>query len=391
MKKELPFILVLLVLLVLYLLLGDASKPVDWSENYSMKKKEPYGTYIVTKALPFLFPEGDIHFSTRSVNHTLQREWEMREGYLFVNRTFDVNEEELDLLLSYVEAGNILFVSATLFPDQLLASFHLSTTVDWGNFSHTLKYRKEKTYHYSGFCQVFEPGENFAGEILGLQDEDEVNFVRVPYGEGEVYLHCYPEGFSNKGLLDTLTGDYYAAVLSHLPPDIDIIWDEYQKSGRGYYADEDSPMRVILGIPALRLGYYLVLLGALLFLIFRSKREQRIIPVVLPPENQTLEFVATVSSLYYKQRDHTSIALKRIDGFLKEVRYHYKLRTDLLDEHFAVLLSERSGVAQAEVEQLVELILMLKEQEAISESRLKELNRCVEQVVFQPDNKHKKV
>ena len=38
-------------------------------------------------------------------------------------------------------------------------------------------------------------------------------------------------------------------------------------------------------------------------MLFRARREQRPIPVIHPPENKMLEFIATVSSLYYKQKE----------------------------------------------------------------------------------------
>lgn len=134
----------------------------------------------------------------------------------------------------------------------------------------------------------------------------------------------------------------------------------------------------VVSVPALKWAYILLLVGGILYVLFRSKREQRYIPVIRPPENRTLEFVGVVSSLYYKHRDHVAIANKRVDCFLEEVRYYYKLRTDELNGEFIVLLSERSGVPRDEVEKLMNLILFIRQTEHVSEEKLQELVKYIE-------------
>ena len=120
------------------------------------------------------------------------------------------------------------------------------------------------------------------------------------------------------------------------------------------------------------------MLAAILYVLFRTKREQRPIPEIRPLENRTLEFVSVVSSLYYKQRDHTAIANKRINSFLEEIRYYYKLRTEELDSSFIDLLSERSGVARGSVEGLILLIIQIRKAERVDEGQLRELVKYIE-------------
>ena len=82
-----------------------------------------------------------------------------------------------------------------------------------------------------------------------------------------------------------------------------MIWDAYHTLGR---QEAQTPLRVILQYPALKWALYLLLAGALCYVLFRARREQRPIPVIHPPENKMLEFIATVSSLYYKQKEHSA-------------------------------------------------------------------------------------
>lgn len=376
---------IVLGLLVLLYVVSQVrrSQPVDWKENYLTDKKSPFGAYLVYKALPELFSDGEVTLSKQSPRRRLKTHQGVNEAYLFINTEFWLDDDELEEMLEYVERGNYLFVSAYAFPDTLMSflKLQLRSNLPAGEFS--LKYFPGKRYQIWSEGGWIDPDEEFKGEVLGYDGhvDDEslgrwVNFVCVPHGKGEIYLHACPGGFSNYFLLDANAGDYYAALLSHLPPDVHVVWDEYQKSGKSQW--DRIPVKVILSAPALRIGYYLLLLAGLLYLLFRSKREQRWIPIIQAPLNRSLEFVAAVSSLYYKQRDHTSIARKRIDIFLKEVRYKYKLRPDLQDDRFADLLSERSGVARTDADALLEIIKNINERDRVTEAQLRDLFRYLE-------------
>ena len=140
---------------------------------------------------------------------------------------------------------------------------------------------------------------NFAGEILGENEGDTVpHFIRVPYEKGQLLLNVKPVLFTNHAVLDSVRGDYYYKALSALPVNTEIIiWDAYRTK-----PPMPTPLRVILKYPALKLALYLVLAGALLYVLFRIKREQRAVPVILPPKTECL-------SLY--QRSVCCITRKR--------------------------------------------------------------------------------
>ena len=51
---------------------ANKPQPIDWSPNFSISKKSPYGTYIIKDALPYLFPEGKVSFARMSVREQLR-------------------------------------------------------------------------------------------------------------------------------------------------------------------------------------------------------------------------------------------------------------------------------------------------------------------------------
>jgi hypothetical protein len=176
--------------------------------------------------------------------------------------------------------------------------------------------------------------------VLGRNSLGGPDFIRAGFGDGAFYLHLQPLAFSNYCVLNDTTSDYAFKALSYLPAGRKVIWDEYAARGR---EGESSILRVVMDRAALRWAYYIAIFGILLFVIFEGKRRQRVIPVIKPVQNTTLEFVNTVSRLYFQKQDHTGIAHKKIVFFLEHIRTQYHLPTGKLDGDFAEALSHKSG------------------------------------------------
>src|SRR5205085_7557129 len=130
--------------------------------------------------------------------------------------------------------------------------------------------------------------------------------------KGNFYLCSTPVFFSNIQLLTLCNNDFAYKALSYLPIN-DIIWDEYQKQGA---EGEDSLLRAVLAHESLKWAYYIALGSVVLFIIFEAKRRQRIIPIIEPLANSTLEFTRTLGNLYLSKGDHKNIAAKKIQYFL---------------------------------------------------------------------------
>jgi hypothetical protein len=192
-----------------------------------------------------------------------------------------------------------------------------------------------------------------------------------------LYLLCNPLFFSNYSLLDTIGQRYAANALSYIKPTRQIIWDRYYTDGDNQ--QDDSPMRLFLNVPALRWAYYIAIFGLLVFVVFEVKRRQRIIPVVAPLANSTLDFVNVVGQVYYEQKDNVNIVRKKITYFLSGLRDVYQLRTNNLDKEFVGALAQKTGIDEAFATELINTINYLNEQRNVTNSQLIELNRIIEQ------------
>src|SRR5690606_3172074 len=132
---------------------------------------------------------------------------------------------------------------------------------------------------------------------LGYQEDGGVNFIRIAAGNGNLYLHSNPLVFTNYFLTNEENVAYASAVFSHLRGK-GIVWDEYSKIPfAGNNNAYNSPLYYILQQPSLKYAWWLLLLTVLLYVVFAARRTQRVIPVIDPKTNSSLEFVNLISSL----------------------------------------------------------------------------------------------
>ncbi|MCH2042984.1 MAG: hypothetical protein MK212_02500, partial [Saprospiraceae bacterium] len=110
-----------------------------------------------------------------------------------------------------------------------------------------------------------------------------------------------------------------------------------------------SPLEYIRSEPTLVWAWYVLLGTGLLYVLFRAKRKQRIIPVVAPNRNTSLEFVNTISSLYFQQQNHKTIFRKQMQLFLSHLRNRYNLVTRDLDDQLIRKIIIRSEVDEETV------------------------------------------
>lgn len=98
------------------------------------------------------------------------------------------------------------------------------------------------------------------------------------------------------------------------------------------------------------------------------------------PENHMLEFLNSVSSLYYVQKDHQAIALKYIDHYLSGLKKKYRLSGNPEEADLIRKVSEKTGNSDEEVGELFGLIRKIKQSQRITPEELKELVRMTERI-----------
>ena len=154
--------------------------------------------------------------------------------------------------------------------------------------------------------------------------------MEVPVGEGHFLVLGAPVLLTDAYLLDTANRAAVEAVLSYVGADVRRIrLDEQRRSSQWEVelanrpldeASEAPPerrslLREVFKRPALAAAWYLLLGGALTFVLFGAKRVQRIVPVRQPRRNTTLAYLGNVSRLYLARPNNVLMARKQLGLF----------------------------------------------------------------------------
>jgi hypothetical protein len=370
-------IFVLTAILVLAVIIFTP-QPIDWSPSFSKDHKIPYGSYIFHELLPELFADAAITSSRSPIYTTLSEDSLLRTNYIFVNQSFRPDELDGRELMRFVSDGNVAFIAAHSFGKELADTLGVSTDIDAIDFDSlrinflnpTLRKDEDYVYQKGTVNTYFSAFDTLNAVALGMSGEGNINFIKVPFGQGTFLLSTFPLAFTNFNALFRDNADYAFKALSYLPMQ-DTIWDEYYKAGK---IASGSPLRFILSTEPLKWAYAVALGGVILFVLFEGKRTQRIVPVIEPVPNMTLEFVETLGRLYHQKGDHKNLAEKRITYFYEHLRRHLHMKATDTSETFLETLGQRSGTSLAELQTLFAAISGIQSKETITETELIELN-----------------
>lgn len=401
---------------LLMFLFREPPRRFDWRETYDEASRQPYGTFVIYELLQGLFPGEQVELLKDSLSGVLPGE-RGPANYVFVGQALYMDSLDLRALLGFVEAGNLAFISSKTIPYDLM--FHLyyeeCDDIYWEdynilydtavllNFDHPelhqdtgylFEYVSRKAaapYSWSYIEPFYFCDKEEGLAPVGMMNDSLANFARVRYGQGFFYLHTTPIAFSNIQLLEEKGLEYANRAFSHLQPGT-IYWDRYSRApewmGRrmnnrnNYLANrelsKESPLQYILGQPPLAWAWYMLLALGLLFLIFRAKRKQRIIPVLDPNANTSLAFLSTIGRLYFIQNNHKKLALQQMKLFRSFLRERYFIQSRDLDDAFMARLAHKSEIPKETIEKIILLYKNIRNSSFVSDNTLIEFHRILD-------------
>jgi hypothetical protein len=398
MSRTLYLYVGLLFLLIIGVIWTDYNrpKPIDWSPSYAVHHKKPFGLYILDKEINQLIaPEPVYRFrvspyeyldDSYSYEDSLDYNYTARGNLLLINNYDETDEYSWEEILYFVEEGNQAVVSLNSFPKYLRDT--LGFTTEFGKFNlmnDSLRFTlANSTKNYGYFSKelgssYFKSWNKKRTQVLGYQltgKEKQPNFIKVNYGDGAFFLHTQPTVFTNYHLLKQPQYTYVEDFFGQLPK-APIHWSQYGQSRNQL---SDSPLRFIMSQPGLKSVWYLFLIGMIVFMIFNAKRRQRVVPIITPLTNTTLDFVKTIGNLYFREGDHHALMDKKIIYFLERIRNDYMLDTRELNEHFIKKLHLKTNKPLEHIETVVRLILNHRKRTSSTEKDLYELNKAIEKI-----------
>ncbi|HFA51919.1 MAG TPA: hypothetical protein ENJ95_23125 [Bacteroidetes bacterium] len=392
---------------------SGGEKRHNWRETYRPDKVEPYGTSIIYGLLED-YMDGDKMKDIKDSLHVYLSKEETSGSYMYLGPSLWLDSVRISSLLGFVKRGNDAFIFTPYISFELLDSighencidltyerdsmdydavdYYLEDTLVQLNLTHrelkrdsgyvyNFRYRtKDEIYDWQYippdlFC---EWQHEFAS--LGTLNDTLINFAKAEYGDGNFYLHTTPLAFTNYHLVRKEGREYAENVLSHIEKE-PILWDKTKRSfafPRRRMAFNDTPLKYVLSQPPLAWAWYILLGMAVLYLIFRAKRRQRVIPVLEKNENTSLEFINTIGRLYFINNNHRQLALQKMKLFLGFVRERYNMPTKELNDNFKKQLSVKSEIPLSVIEKIFTVHGNIKRSQFSSENTLVGFHREME-------------
>ncbi|MFA8434346.1 MAG: DUF4350 domain-containing protein [Marinifilaceae bacterium] len=369
-----------------------APSPIDWTPNFNANDKRPFGDYILHDLLQKdLFPEQEIEIrKLPAYNYPVLDSFAPTANYIYITQAFDPAPLDCQKILNLARKGNQVFLAA----DELGRSISDSLGLKYSqnNSLKNIIRKKSQTQNFENPSLRKQKGINYTKAygrshisrysnknilVLGCNEQKQIQFVKIKMGKGNVYLNTQPLSFTNYYLLWENNADYVYNAFSYLPNQ-KIIWDEYYKPNTN--SAMGSPLQYILNNRALKKAYYLLLIILILYLLFQGKRKQRVIPILKPLPNTTLEFIHTVGRLYYNRKNHKDIALKKFKHLQEFIRSKYHIEIFDGKENQFELMSKRSGIAKRTLSMLFEQGNQIQTKEQISDEELEAFNSRIEYI-----------
>lgn len=375
------------ILIIGYLLLQYFKpRPTDWTPTYLSADKIPFGTYILRQRINDILPGVQVKEAESAVYNTLKEKPAGNSNLLIVAANFKIDKLDYKEMVKYMRNGNNIFLAAYQIGYVLTDTLNLKVVSDM-NFQNQKKYlvnftnpmlERELDYYFDkGICeQYFLEIDTARAIVLGKKDGDQPNFVQYKFGKGSLYILPNPQMLTNYSLLRNDGLDYASKVLSYLPKSKNLIWDEHFTKVE---EKDQSVLRVIFKYDQLRWAYFITLFTLVIFTLFEIKRRQRIIPVIDPLKNTSVEFVEVVGRVYYQQRNNRDIAEKKVIYLYEYIRNKYRLKTTEIDKEFIETLQKISGATADTIDELFTDIAYLNAGQMVKDQQLIRLNKLIEQ------------
>ena len=393
MNTRLKIYVFFLLLIVVGLVYVEANRPqpINWSPSFSINSKAPFGMYVFDKEHKTIFKDQYVEKFGNTIYEFLNENfneydtlYDVFGTILVIDKQIAFDQPSLEQFLDFIAQGNQAFLSAKVLPNNLLDTLQIEVSEVFTNDSMvcttTNNPKKEYFFYKEAENIYFSKFDSINSVVLGHQrthntQQKLVNCLEVPFGEGTIILHTQPIVFTNYYLLKDKTYQYPENLLKFVE-DYDILW--YLEGTKSESLD-DSPLRYVLKNPPLRWAWYLLLMGLVVFVIFTAKRKQRIVPIITPLTNTTVDFAKTIGNLYFQEGNHHTILDKKIIYFLEHIRNEYFLDTFELNQVFAQKLHQKSGKNLELIDKIIQTIKKHRNQLNTTEKDVIEFVKLIEQ------------
>lgn len=349
MKRYVKIILAILLLIIILMSvlfeLRDVPKVKD-NNSYSIESKDLGGLQLFYGMLQeFYGAEKVTHYKEDDFSYLQERSGSSL--LVVIDKTIVLDSILQNVLSEYAARG----YEVLLIADEYQVEDYRSLSTELGLYAHdtifdlvwkdtdTLVYKpalsESSMIPYSSIHH-FRKDSSGRFEPLLTRGDDYVLFQVGKIADYQVYLHSAPMLFQNRSALSGAFLQNFLMTFRLFEND-NVIVHQFDNAFLRVGSNKDSVLQYILGQPSLKYAYYLTLLSGLVYVLFSSKRKQKVIPIEELSKNTSLDYVETASSIFMAQNQNNKLVKHMRRNFYFKIKSMYFLNQDdpLLEEKLA--------------------------------------------------------
>lgn len=340
----------------------------SWAADYKKNSDQPYGLKLFYTAVKNQEQKTTVIFNQ---SYDKLDTNQSNSNFIFVGNDFYVDSVMAFRILKYVEKGNRVLISSNYCPFEIVRNFvPIGDTI--AGFDEvrdsivSIEFTQDKVpfpaktnFHFQFLKDTVAYSWNvyrksyFKDTLayyhfvpLSFLNDSNLNAFTIRHGKGEIIIHSNPILFTNYYMIRQNGFEHANNILSQLHSG-PTYWDDpnsIHNESNNSSDESNNPLKFLFSHPSLKWAWYLLLFTILLYLVFRSKREQRIIPLMPVNTNASIEYTKAIGTLYFQNKGYSQIANEMYIIFLSDIRSMYNLSTDMPEAELTEQLSMRSGV-----------------------------------------------
>ncbi|WP_294286263.1 hypothetical protein [uncultured Chryseobacterium sp.] len=367
-------VIFIVVMIILALFEVNKTESTDWRKNFKTYQKSPFGLFVFNNEVRDLFKNKITKSDQTPYDYYNQNKNKKPHNILIIEH--DVDGESWNRVFGEVAKGSDAMLIVSDIPKEISDSIGYYDSKISFEDENVLKLTDKK--YQNDFIQLdkfpsgrgftfIRPGTEVLGKTVEKNNTDQANFIKINYGKGHFYVHCEPLFITNYYLLKKGSVRYAQDVFSYLDNRETVWFDESNTMESRFF------LRFILSNPALKYAWWVLLGGLVLFIFFNAKRKQRIVPVIEPLKNTSVDFVKSIGNLYLQEGDFHDMMAKKAQYFLNKVRMDLLIDTQNLDAEFAKKLHLKTGKPIETIDEAI--VLIRKAQDPYAQVMKKDLAR----------------
>ncbi|WP_187477492.1 DUF4350 domain-containing protein [Amniculibacterium sp. G2-70] len=330
----------------------------DWRKNFDINQKTPFGLFVFDHEIDALLHNKVQRIKPSPYHYYTENPKNSPHTILVIQKHLDA--ESWKKILNQIHSGSDAMIIDTEINKKIQDSLNFVVEAYYNEEQSEYEFTDKKLSDNSLKLDKF-PGNStithsdLKNEILGKIKVDSTqwnaNFIKINFGKGHIYYHSDPTFLTNYYLLKPNGERYTEGVFSYLKDQKTLWFVDNIKD-----LPSTSPLSFILKNPPLKYAWWLFLGGLLVFAIFGAKRKQRIIPVMEPLKNKSVEFVQSIGNLYLQEGDFHDMMAKKAQYFLYRVKMELLIDPKNLDDAFVKKLQSKTGKDFEKIKQAKDLI-----------------------------------